>query len=185
MLLIPRLRHILLALSLLLGAACCLEANDWDIVVAGSEPEAIAAAVSAAAGGASTLLITGHDRLGGLFVLGELNVLDLRTQPVNLQKGLFERWWNLVGRGHSFDVRRAQRAFERLLDEAGGPVRTGADELVPVKEGRQVVGVRSGDDVFHAGQVIDGPADLDFGALAGARKQAGYEQLVPEASLRG
>ena len=183
MLLIPRLRHILLALGLLLGAASSQEANDWDIVVVGSEPEAIAAAVSAAEEGASTLLITGHDRLGGLFVLGELNVLDLRTQPVNLQKGLFERWWNLVGRGHSFDVRRAQRAFERLLDEAGVTVRTGADEMVPVMEGRQVVGVRSGDDVFHAGQVIDGTADMDFGALAGAGYTVGFESLGLKARM--
>ncbi|HLV13424.1 MAG TPA: FAD-dependent oxidoreductase, partial [Trueperaceae bacterium] len=64
-----------------------------DVLVYGSEPEAIAAAVAAAEEGARTLLVTPDDRLGGLFVLGELNVLDLKTQPHDFQLGLFDRWW--------------------------------------------------------------------------------------------
>src|SRR5690625_1142754 len=151
----PRFRHTLLILCLLLLGTAAAQ-NQHDVIVVGSEPEAIAAAVSAAEEGAGTLLITEQNRLGGLFVTGELNVLDLRTQPVNLQKGLFERWWDLVGRGHSFDVLRAEAAFERLLEEAGVEVVRGADGLEPLLEDGRVIGVRSGNDSYPSSQVIDG-----------------------------
>src|SRR5690554_5784234 len=76
----------------------------YDVIVLGSEPEAVSAAVAAAESGAATLLVTTDETVGGLFVLGQMNVLDLRTQPFDYQLGLFERWWQLVGGGHAFDV---------------------------------------------------------------------------------
>src|SRR5690606_6312480 len=90
-----------------------------DVLVYGSEPEAISAAVAAAEEGARVALVTPDQRLGGLFVLGELNVLDLKTQPRDYQLGLFDRWWRRVGRREAFDVERAEAAFEALVVEAG------------------------------------------------------------------
>src|SRR5690606_12093517 len=91
----------------------------FDVRVVGSEPEAIVAAVAAAEEGASVPLVTPDERVGGLFVRGELNVLDLKTQPRDYQLGLFDRWWRRVGRQEAFDVGRAEAAFQELLDEAG------------------------------------------------------------------
>ncbi|HEX7039142.1 MAG TPA: FAD-dependent oxidoreductase [Trueperaceae bacterium] len=151
-----------------------------DVVVYGSEPEAIAAAVAAAEEGAETMLVTPDDRVGGLFVLGELNVLDLKTQPHDYQLGLFDRWWRLVGRGESFDVPDAEKAFERLLEGAGVRVVRSARAVEPVVAAPGVVtglAFVAGDErAFEvgAGQVIDGSGDADLAAAAGAPFDVGW-----------
>ena len=148
-----------------------------DVVVVGSEPEAIVAAIAAAEEGARTLLVTQDERLGGLFVLGELTMLDLRTQPHDYQLGLFDRWWRRVGRGKAFDVIRAERAFEEMLAEAGVSVWRGVDEVRPLHDGvGTVTGVFVvGPDVHVlARQVVDGSADADLAAAAGAAFDLGW-----------
>ncbi len=104
---------------------------NYDIIVIGSEPEGVAAAVAAAQEGANVLLMTEADRIGGLFVTGMMNSLDLPVQPL-MQRGLFEDWWDRVGRGFSFDVRRAEAAFGAMLREAGVDVRLGEQNIRPV-----------------------------------------------------
>ncbi len=146
-----------------------------DVIVVGSEPEGVMAAVAAAEEGARTLLVSEDARLGGLFVLGQLNSLDLRTEPL-VQRGLFERWWNLVGRGPAFDVGEAEAAFEEMLRAAGVAVRLGADALTPVL-GSGVVGVRTGEETFPAAQVVDATADGDLTAAAGAPYTVGFSSL--------
>lgn len=174
-----RLLAVILALLTggVLGQQSLRSLGGYDVIVVGSEPEAIAAAVAAAEAGAATLLLSEDERLGGLFVLGQLNVLDLRTQPVNLQRGLFSRWWNLVGGGHSFDVERAERAFRTLLEEAGVEVRLAAEALTPVLQDGVVLGVNSGGIAYAAQQVIDGTADMDFAADAGAGYSVGFASI--------
>ncbi|MEX2543437.1 MAG: FAD-dependent oxidoreductase [Trueperaceae bacterium] len=175
---LPRLA-LLLALCLATVSAqnTLRDIGGYDVVVVGSEPEAIAAAVAAAEAGAVTLLVSEDSRLGGLFVLGQLNVLDLRTQPVNLQQGLFARWWRTVGGSHSFDVVRAESAFREMLERAGVEVRLGAAPISPVVENGRVIGVRSGGVAVAAHQVIDGTAEMDFGAAAGAGYSIGFSSL--------
>ncbi|HEX7004452.1 MAG TPA: FAD-dependent oxidoreductase [Trueperaceae bacterium] len=170
-----------LLLALLAGAALAQatmqELGGYDVIVVGSEPEAIAAAVAAAEAGAETLLLSEDERLGGLFVLGQLNVLDLRTQPVNLQQGLFARWWELVGGGHSFDVERAEAAFARLLTDAGVKVRLDAEPITPVVAAGTVTGVASGGVAYPAAQVVDGTAEMEFAAAAGAPFSVGFSSI--------
>ncbi len=150
-----------------------------DVLVYGSEPEGVAAAVAAAEAGLRTLLITPHERLGGLFVLGELNMLDLRTQPFNYQRGMFERWWRRVGRDEAFDVTRAEAAFEAMLVEAGVEVWRSVSSLEPLMAGRTIEGVRlpASGRVVRAGQVIDASADADLAAAAGAPFDLGFERF--------
>jgi hypothetical protein len=156
---------------------------DYDVIVIGSEPEAVSAAVAAAEAGARTLMITPDQRVGGLFVLGELSMLDLRTQPFNFQQGLFQRWWLRVGRGTGFDVPQAERAFDQLLDEAGVAVLRDA-EVAPLLNGSgAVIGARSQGIAFRAGQVIDGSADMDFAAAAGAGYDVGFSTLGVEGRM--
>jgi hypothetical protein len=155
----------------------------YDVVVVGSEPEAIAAAVAAAETGARTALVTEAGRLGGLFVTGAMNVLDLRMTPVPYQRGLFERWWERVGRGNAFDTARAEGAFTALLEEAGVSVRLGAGSIAPLVEDGTVLGVLVDGERLAARHVIDGTADADVAAAAGARSTIGWESLGVSARM--
>ncbi len=153
-------------------------AQSVDVLVVGSQPEAIMAAVAAAEQGARTALLTSATRLGGLFVLGELNVLDLRTQPHLYQRGLFLRWWRRVGERPAFDVPAAERAFESMLSQAGVEVIRGAAEPVPLLDASgRLLGARAGDRTLLASQVIDGQADGRFAAAAGAPFTLGWSSL--------
>lgn len=154
-----------------------------DVVVLGSEPEAIAAAVAAAETGAATVLVSEDSRLGGLFVLGALNVLDVRTTPVPYQRGLFERWWREVGGLGAFDPDRAERSFARLLDGAGVTVRLGVRELRPTLDGSRVVGAEWRGGGVSASQLIDGDADLRYAVAAGARASVGWERFGEDARM--
>ena len=148
--------------------------NAYDVIVVGSEPEGVMAAVAAAQEGAATMLVTADERLGGLFVLGQLNVLDVSDPH---QQGLFGNWWKRVGAGHAFDVERAEVAFAEMLSEAGVTIIRGASGASPVLDGHQVVGVMVDNHPVAAAQVIDATADADFAAAAGAHFSVGFESL--------
>lgn len=154
----------------------------FDVIVVGSEPEGIVAAVAAAQEGAHTLLVTTDPRLGGLFVMGAMNSLDLRTRPHLYQRGLFEQWWNRVGRGSSFDVARAEQAFTAMLAEAGVTVVQNGP-IAPLIEGGVVRGVVVAGRAVAGRQVIDATADADLAAAAGAPYTLGFSSLGFEARM--
>ena len=175
------------------------ETHDYDVIVIGSEPEGVTAAVAAAQEGARTLLVSEDARVGGLFVLGQMNSLDLRTQPTLYQQGLFLDWWERVGRGASFDVNEAEQAFVEMLSEAGVALRLG-EKAEPVLGGTALgatggiseertslqdetsetvplEGVRVGNDTLRASQIVDATAEADFAAHAGAPYSLGFSSL--------
>ncbi len=98
--------------------------SDYDVIVVGTDPEGVTAAVSAARNGLKTLMIDGNNRkiLGGLMTLGWLNTIDLnedRDKPhiggvQVLNKGLFSEWFKKV-EGDSFDVNTAANAFNEMV----------------------------------------------------------------------
>jgi hypothetical protein len=189
-----RCSHRVLAVAILLlgGHAAAISAiaaaperpsEWWDVIVVGAEPEAIAAAVAAAEEGARTLLLAEDPRLGGLFVRGALNVLDLRVTPVDYQRGLFERWWRMVGRFGAFDLERAERAFADLLAAAGVTVRLSQPTPRPWRVGERVVGVLVGGDGLRAAQVVDGTADADLADAAGAASTWGFASIGLDARM--
>lgn len=151
--------------------------TSYDVIVVGSEPEGVVTAVAAAQEGASTLLVTTDERIGGLFVTGMMNSLDLRTAPELYQRGLFEQWWDRVGRRGSFDVSRAEEAFENMLATARVTVMTADRAPTPEKRGSEVFGLRVGDTVFVASQIVDATADGDFMAAAGAPFTVGFASI--------
>jgi hypothetical protein len=169
------LRYVLFWLALSSVSAVQAEVA-FDVIVVGSEPEGVMAAVAAAEESARTLLLSEDARVGGLFVLGEMNSLDLRTEP-HVQRGLFERWWERVGRGSAFDVGQAEAAFDAMLREAGVVMQLGTDTPTPVVKAGTVVGVRIGDDILNAKQVVDATADGDLAAAAGAAHTLGFASL--------
>lgn len=160
-------------------------AQVFDVIVIGSEPEGVSAAVAAAQEGARTVLLTQDARIGGLFVTGEMNSLDVRTTPVNYQRGLFLDWWNRVGTGHSFDVLQAEAAFEAMLAEAGVTVVRSVQEFIPLfavdPEQRPdlsgPVGVQADGVNYYSRQLIDATSEADFAAAAGAGFTFGFESI--------
>jgi hypothetical protein len=199
--LFPAGRKSLTRLFLLLGLLCSLALaqqddgpafrTSYDVIVVGSEPEGVSAAVAAAQEGASVLLVTTDARIGGLFVTGEMNSLDLRLTPVNYQRGLFVDWWERVGRGHSFDVRLAERAFNDMLQEAGVQVAAGVPAPLPLfalsAAGEPLleapVGIQvAGTNIFSQ-QIIDATSEAGFAAGAGAVFTLGFSSLGLEARM--
>ena len=168
-------------LVLLLGLGSALgNPLRFDVLVYGSEPEAVVAAVAAAEEGASVVLVAEAGRLGGLFVQGELNVLDLKTQPHDFQLGLFERWWALVGREEAFDVPLAEAAFHRLLADAGVSTYLGARDVVPhivapgLVTGASFMSAAGASVTVEARQLIDASGDADLAANAGVGFDLGW-----------
>jgi hypothetical protein len=170
-----------LLLLLSLFSLTSAQANTYDVIVVGSEPEAISAAVAASESGAKTMLITADPKLGGLFVMGQMNSLDLRTEPFNYQQGLFLRWWEMVGKGHSFDIKEAEGAFQELLVAAGVEVHLGSTNILPLMNGNKVIGLQADETMghknFYAKQIIDGTSEMEFATIAGASSTFGFSGI--------
>ncbi|WP_168121351.1 FAD-dependent oxidoreductase [Paenibacillus sp. HB172176] len=97
----------------------------YDVIVVGTDPEGIAAAISAARNGEQVLLVDGRGRqiLGGLATVGGLNTWDLNYSPVQsalsgkhnfLNKGIFQEFYDLL-EGTSFDVNTAANALYEMV----------------------------------------------------------------------
>lgn len=167
--------------------------SDYDVIVVGSDPEGVAAAVSAARNGQRTLLVDGHDReiLGGLMTLGWLNSIDMNIEPGGwskqpMNKGIFSEWFGKI-EGDSFDVVTAANAFNRMVAaEKNIDVLLKTKAIVPivVTNGSQkmVTGAAitkaDGSTVnVKAAAVIDATQDGDFAAAAGVPFTIGREDL--------
>ncbi len=160
----------------------------YDVVVVGTDPEGIVAAVSAARNGLKTLLVDGRDReiLGGLFTIGWLNSLDMNRAPGNqkdyLNKGLFKEWYDQV-EGDSFDVTTAAVVFNKMVQaESNIDLVMKLSKIEPLLEGNAVTGVKltaadGAERTVLAGAVIDATQDADIAAAAGVPYTYGREDI--------
>jgi hypothetical protein len=173
--------------------------SQYDVIVAGTDPEGVMAAVSAARNGLRVLLVDGRDRdiLGGLMTRGWLNSLDLNKAPrrkfsdglTYLNKGLFQEWYDKI-EGTSFDVTTAANAFnEMVAAEPNIDVLLGAKRMEPVLSGANVVGLRVEKKDGSAQELgsrvlIDATQDADLAAAAGVPFTFGREDLgEPDARM--
>ena len=148
--------------------------SDYDVIVVGSDPEGIAAALSAARNGMKTLLLSKDSTPGGLYTLGALNFIDVpetRDGQV-LVGGIYEEFVNAVG-GSGFDIVNAANVFNDMLSaEENLTVRYNAEFQSPVMSGSTITGVtvlEDGEEVtYNAPYVIDATQDGDVAAAAGA-----------------
>lgn len=167
--------------------------DSYDVIVVGTDPEGVAAAVSAARNNMSVLLVDGRDReiLGGLLTLGWLNSLDLNYSPEPsdvsgkhnfLNKGIFQEWYDKI-EGTSFDVVTAANAFYELVkQEKNIDLLLGTLEMTPQLDQNRVKGLRikkkDGSEVtVSAKTVIDATQDADIAAEAGVPFTFGREDL--------
>ena len=149
--------------------------SDYDVIVVGSDPEGIAAALSAARNGMKTLLLSKDSTPGGLYTLGALNFIDVpeTRDGTLLVGGIYEEFVNAVG-GSGFDIVNAANVFNDMLTaEDNLTVRYGAKFQEPVMNGNTITGVtvlEEGDMLvtYNASYIIDATQDGDVAAAAGA-----------------
>lgn len=170
--------------------------TNYDVVVFGSDPEGIAAAYSAGRQGLNVLLMDfNRDRVGGLYTLGWLNMIDFNYAPgqeewyANVYKdnflnhGVFERFYNLIGKKKAFDVTDAQKAFETMLAQANVEVVLTSDDNVQYsyvpsdKISNITINGRSNPKLISAKIVIDATPNADIAAQAGAKFYEGKEDI--------
>ncbi|WP_144939351.1 FAD-dependent oxidoreductase [Paenibacillus sp. 32O-W] len=171
--------------------------DKYDVIVVGTDPEGISAAVSAARNGAKTLLIENRQReiLGGLMTVGWLNSIDMNWDRTSkslpgqeqdyFNKGIFREWYKKT-EGHSFDVTTAANAFYDLVSkESNIDLYMSAQDVKPiVSEGsaKAVEGITvtkadgSTQDIL-AKSVIDATQDADIAAAAGVEFTMGREDI--------
>ena len=161
-------------------------ANPYDVIVWGSDPEGIAAAIAAARNGLHTLLIDHRDRVGGLFTVGELNFIDLNFDDNRnlVTLGIFEEFYAQAG-GMIFDIDRGQRVFEDMLASAQLlTVRLNYDLIRPqVNQSQTSVGsilvrdLEGRESTFYGRVFIDASQDADLAYMAGIPFKMGFEDI--------
>ena len=161
-------------------------ARPYDVIVWGSDPEGIAAALAASRNGLHTLLIDHRDRVGGLFTVGELNFIDV-NYDINrnlVTKGIFEEFYVQAG-GMIFNIETGQRVFEEMLaGEDLLTVKLEYDLLQPQIDEQQTsvtsIKVRdaNGNERNIYGRIfIDASQDADLAYMAGVPFTLGFEDI--------
>lgn len=147
--------------------------NEYDVIVVGTDPEGIAAAVSAARSGAKTLLLGKEDSLGGLFTLGMLNSIDMNRSESGelLTRGIFNEFYIKIGSKDSFDIEKAKAVFTEMVSaEEKLTYLPNHSFIEPIMDKKTVVGVKMMSDgkekSFLAKRVIDATQDGDVVAKA-------------------
>jgi hypothetical protein len=166
----------------------------YDVIVIGTDPEGVAAAVSSARNGLSTLLVDGRDReiFGGLMTLGWINSLDMNysTSKTLLgkddvwNKGYFSEWYAKT-EGDSFDVNTAANAFyDAVKNEKNIDVLMKTKKIDPLLtqnknavQGATITLENGSTQVVKAASVIDATQDGDFAAAAGVPFTMGHEDI--------
>jgi hypothetical protein len=157
--------------------------SEYDVIVVGTDPEGISAAISTARNGLKTLLIDDRDRVGGLFTLGWLNFLDMNYGPNNelLTKGIFEDFY-LELEGIAFDVQTAEKVFNEMIENQDNiTLSLSHNSISPIMDGKKIIGIKSikDDTQFsnYANYIIDSTQDGDIAAKSGASFTLGQEDI--------
>lgn len=147
--------------------------NEYDVIVIGTDPEGIAAAISSARSGAKTLLLGKEDTLGGLFTLGMLNTLDMNRSESGelLTRGIFNEFYIKIGSKESFDIEKAKAVFVEMVEaEENLTYLANYSFEEPIMEGKTVVGVKmihdENEEKFLGKRIIDATQDGDVVAKA-------------------
>lgn len=147
--------------------------ENYDVIVVGTEPEGIAAAVSAARNGMKTLLLGEDEALGGLMTIGELNFIDMAESRDGtiLTQGFFQEFYDAVG-GSAFDITEARNFFLDVVEaEPLLTLRTQNQFVSPIMEGDTLAGVMMNENgterSYRGSRIIDATVDADVAAAAG------------------
>ncbi len=177
---------LLVFITILYISACnniTLTENEYDVIVVGTDPEGIAAAISTSRNGLNTLLIDDRDKVGGLFTLGWLNFLDMNYGPNNelLTRGIFEEFYSNI-EGIAFDVQTAEEVFNNMIqNEDNITLSLSHSSISPIMEDNKLIGIESfkSEDKYisYAKYIIDATQDGDIAAKSGASYTLGQADI--------
>ncbi|GKU76980.1 hypothetical protein L3i20_v213770 [Paenibacillus sp. L3-i20] len=172
--------------------------SQYDVIVAGTDPEGVTAAISAARNGLNVLLVDGRNReiLGGLMTVAGLNSLDLNYSPKKslipgkhnfLNKGIFQQWYDQI-EGTSFDTNSAANAFYRMVEaepridllmkvQSMEPLVVAGNDGHVTVTGLRIVKQDGAAIEVTSPSLIDATQDGDIAAIAGAPYTLGREDI--------
>ena len=156
---------------------------EYDVIVVGSGPSGVSAAVMAGRNGAKTLLIEKCGRVGGISTSGMMShftgscgsklfyeILD-RAAEKNYFKNAVEKKY--------IDPEFLTVTYLEMLEEANVKVLLYTDFCDVIMDGNRVIGVichsKSGFEAFRASVIIDGSGDGDVAYKCGAEYLKGRE----------
>lgn len=158
--------------------------EEYDVVVVGSGPAGICAAVSAARMGARTALVERYGVLGGNLTVGAVAPILGSVSKGTLRDELVERLGvpgcDEIGATHQcHDFEKAKRVLADFAHEAGVKVYLQTAVVDVVMDGDRVDGViiseKTGLKVLRAKAIVDASGDGDVAFYAGAEYQMGRE----------
>lgn len=159
----------------------------YDLIVIGSDPEGITAAIAGARNGLKTALIDfNRDKVGGLYTLGWLNMIDLNyVKPgssESINTGIFSEVHEAIGKKSAFDVDHLETVFNQMLIESGVVVYTKlGDQWTLFADDHKITGlqVNQGENevLLTADTYIDATQNADIARSAGVFFYDGEEQF--------
>ncbi|MBT4821666.1 MAG: FAD-dependent oxidoreductase, partial [Lentisphaerae bacterium] len=165
-----------------------LVAKQYDVIVCGSGPAGIAAAISAARTGARTLLLEVNGCLGGTWTAGLLCwIIDSKGKPgvmreitARLQSGSALRRRIENGANFAFDPEFMKRLLEDMCTEAGVHIRLHTRVVAASRADQRLRAVitesKSGREAWEAHTFVDCTGDGDLGCHAGCAFDVGHPE---------
>ena len=169
------------------------EDRDADVVVYGSTPGGVCAAIAAAREGASVILLEPTDHVGGMST-GGLSHCDSNQMVRSTLMGLFDEWHTRVVKDYTdrglkapydpaakdqsrwtFEPHVAMRVTRQMLDEAGVKLLTKRYLESVTKQGPRIASLVTKNGTFRARVFVDGTYEGDLMAAAGVDWRIGRE----------
>ncbi|MDO4542027.1 MAG: FAD-dependent oxidoreductase [Bacillota bacterium] len=158
-----------------------------EVAVVGSDPEGVAAAVSAARNGMKTMLIDfEREKVGGLYTLGWLNMIDLnyaeKSGTESINQGIFTEILEANDNKTSFSVEKMESILNDLLTEADVTTKIDYDndfEVIAENGNISAIVLNSQGKtiLLKAAEFIDSTQNADIARAAGVEYYDGLEEL--------
>lgn len=162
--------------------------NEVDVLVLGSGPAGVSAAISAGREGVSTMLIEQMGEVGGIATAGLMSHWTGHTEG-GIYEEILDRSWEKVGskdenvRGYERQVINPEKLKTVLLEmlaEANVQLQLYTFACEPIIENNTIKGVivesKSGREAIYAKQIVDATGDGDIAAKAGVPFFKGREE---------
>lgn len=155
---------------------------EFDVIVCGSGPAGVAAALAAARSGAKTCLIEAAGALGGIWTTGALGFMLDGEKKQGIICEILERLDRYGARQqYVFDVETMKLVLETLCAESGVHVRLYTQVAAALKDADNrlayvITESKSGREAWRANVFVDATGDGDLGAFAGNSFAVGHEE---------